>query len=98
MSKQKFEPKRPNLNDYELREEYDFSKMTIVPKGRYAPERRAGKNVTLLDSDVMKAFPTDESVNEALRLVMQAARIPSKKKTIIKKKPSATRRSVRPST
>ncbi len=91
-------PKRPNPNDYELREEYDFSKMTIVPKGRYAPERRAGKNVALLAPDVMKAFPTDESVNEALRLVMQAARIPSKEKTIIKKKPSATRRSVRPST
>ena len=37
--------------------------MTIVPKGRYAPERRAGKNVALLAPDVMKAFPTDESVN-----------------------------------
>ena len=92
-------PKRTNPNDYELREEYDFSKMTIVPKGRYAHERRAGKNVALLAPDVMKAFPTDESVNEALRLVMQAARIPSKKKTVInKKKPSAARRSVRPST
>jgi hypothetical protein len=91
-------PKRTNPNDYELQAEYDFSKMTIVPKGRYAPERRAGKNVALLDPDVMKAFPTDESVNEALRLVMQAARIPHKKRTIVKKKPSATRRSVRPST
>ena len=91
-------PKRTNPNDYELREEYDFSKMTIVPKGRYAPERRAGKNVALLAPDVMKAFPTDESVNEALRLVMQAARIPSSKKTVVKKKPSATRRSIRPST
>lgn len=91
-------PKRTNPNDYELREEYDFSKMPIVPKGRYAPERRAGKNVALLDPDVMMAFPTDESVNEALRLVMQAARIPRKKKTLVKKRSSATRRSVRPQT
>lgn len=65
-------------NDYELRDEYDLSKMTIVPKGRYAPHRRVGKNVVLLAPDVAQAFPTDESVNEALRLVMQMASIPSK--------------------
>lgn len=67
-------------NDYELRDEYDFSKMTIVPKGRYAPHRRAGKNVVLLAPDVANAFPNDESVNTALRLVMQMARIPSQRK------------------
>lgn len=68
-------------NDYELRDEYDLAKMTIVAKGRYAPERRAGKNVVLLAPDVVRAFPTDDSVNEALRLVMQMARIPGKRKT-----------------
>jgi hypothetical protein len=67
-------------NDYELRDEYDFSKMTIVPKGRYAPHRRAGKNVVLLDPDVVQAFPNDESVNAALRLVMQMASIPSQRR------------------
>jgi hypothetical protein len=69
-----------NPNDYELRDEYDFSKMTAVAKGRYASRRRSGKNVILLAPDVVQAFPTDESVNEALRLVMQMARIPSKRK------------------
>ena len=68
-------------NDYDLRAEYDFSKMTIVPKGRYAPERRAGQNVALLAPDVAQAFPTDESVNDALRLVMQMADIPSKRRS-----------------
>jgi hypothetical protein len=67
-------------NDYELRDEYDLSKMTVVPKGRYAPHRRAGKNVVVLAPDVVQAFPDDESVNEALRLVMQIAEIPSKHK------------------
>ena len=71
--------KPSNPNDYELRDEYDFSTMTIVPKGRYAPHRRAGKNVVLLAPDVMRAFPSDESVNDALRLVMQIARRPSKR-------------------
>ena len=64
--------------DYELRDEYDLSKMTIVAKGRYAPHRRAGKNVVLLASDVVEVFPTDEAVNEALRLVMQMVKSPSK--------------------
>jgi hypothetical protein len=29
-------------DDYDLREEYDLSQLPIVPKGRYAPERRVG--------------------------------------------------------
>ena len=70
---------KPNdSDDYELRDEYDLSKMTIVAKGRYAPDRRAGKNVVLLAPDVAQAFPTDEAVNEALRLIMQMMEIPSK--------------------
>ncbi|MGA9348710.1 MAG: hypothetical protein WBW48_07890 [Anaerolineae bacterium] len=70
--------KPTDLDDYELRDEYDLSKMTVVAKGRYAPERRAGKNVVLLAPDVVQVFPTDEAVNEALRLVMQIAQIPNK--------------------
>ncbi len=63
---------KPNKSeDYELRDEYDLSQMMVVAKGRYASHRRAGKNVILLASDVVEAFPTDEAVNEALRLVMQ---------------------------
>ncbi len=68
-------PKRRDPSDYELRDEYDLAKMTIVPKGRYAPERRAGKNLVVLAPDVAQAFPTDESVNEALRMVLQLAKI-----------------------
>ncbi len=72
--------KPSDLDDYELRDEYDLSKMTIVAKGRYAPHRRVGKNVVLLAPDVVQVFPTDEAVNEALRLVMQIAKIPDKYK------------------
>ena len=70
---------KPNdADDYELREEYDLSKMTVVAKGRYAPHRRAGKNVILLAPEVVQAFPTDEAVNEALRLVMRIAEVTAK--------------------
>jgi len=69
--------KQPDHENYELRDEYDLSTMTIVPKGRYAPHRRVGKNVALLAPDLVQAFPTDEAVNEALRLVLRIARIPA---------------------
>ena len=65
----------PN-DDYELREEYDLSQLPIMPKGRYAPDRRAGTNLIVLDPDVAQAFPDDEAVNAALRLVLQMTRIP----------------------
>lgn len=57
----------------ELLPEYDFSKMTGGVKGKYAERYKAGINLVLLEPDVAKAFPTAESVNEALRLLMQIA-------------------------
>ena len=72
--------KRHDPDDYELRDEYDLSRMTVVPKGRYAPHRRAGKNVIVLAPDVIQAFPTDEAVNNALRLVIRMAKIPRRRR------------------
>ena len=57
----------------ELRPEYDFSKMKEGVKGKYIERYRAGTNLVLLDPDVAQAFPTNDSVNEALRLLMQIA-------------------------
>jgi hypothetical protein len=65
----------PKQEDYELKDEYDLSKMTILPKGRFSPERRIGKNIVVLEPDIAKAFPSDEEVNEALRLLLKASRI-----------------------
>ena len=62
-------PQQNKRDDYELRDEYDFSKMNIVAKGRYAPERRAGKNVVLLAPDVAQRFrPMMPSTGVAPRL------------------------------
>jgi hypothetical protein len=63
-------------DDYELREEYDLSKMAILPRGRFDPKRRIGTNVVVLEPEIAKAFPNDEAVNEALRLVLKASKIP----------------------
>ncbi len=69
-------PKQLHDDDYELRDEYDLATMTIVPKGRFAPERRIGQNIAVLEPELARAFPDDASVNEALRLALEIARIP----------------------
>ena len=72
---------KKNSDDYELREEYDLYELPIMPKGRYAPERRVGKNLVVLDPDVAQAFPDDEAVNTALRLILQITQISRKATT-----------------
>jgi hypothetical protein len=62
--------------DDELRPEYDLRELLKGGvRGKYAERYRAGTNLVLLDPDVAKAFPSEEAVNEALRLVIQLARL-----------------------
>jgi hypothetical protein len=46
---------------------------------------RAGTNLVLLDPDVAKAFPDEDAVNEALRLVIRLIEIQQGKKDILPK-------------
>ncbi len=57
----------------ELRPEYNFAAMQGGVRGKYVQRYRASTNLVLLDPDIAKAFPTDASVNEALRLLLQIA-------------------------
>lgn len=57
----------------DLRPEYDFSKMKFVGWGIYAKRYRSSTNLALLEPELRKAFPDDESVNEALRVIAKAA-------------------------
>ena len=62
----------------ELRPEYDLATLLKgAARGKYAERYKQGTNLVLLEPDVAAAFPTQEAVNEALRLVMQLARIPA---------------------
>ncbi len=62
----------------ELRPEYDFNELLKGGvRGKYVERYRAGTNVVLLAPDVAQAFPTEDAVNEALRLVMRMAKIPA---------------------
>lgn len=60
--------------DDELLPEYDLAQLQGGVKGKYAELYRQGTNLVLLEPDVAKAFPTAQSVNEALRLLMKLAK------------------------
>ena len=82
----------------EMRPEYDFSKLKLVGRGIYAKRYRSGTNIVLLDPDIRAAFPDDESVNEALRVIAKAAKQQASraKKVSVRTRPStrARRKSV----
>jgi hypothetical protein len=64
--------------DDDLRPEYDLTQLLKGGvRGKYAERYRAGTNLVLLAPDVAQAFPTEEAVNQALRLVLQLAKIPT---------------------
>ena len=58
-------------NKDDLRSEYDFS--TGV-RGKHYQQYQAGTNVVILDADVAQAFKDSESVNRALRLLLDLAK------------------------
>lgn len=58
-------------SDDELRPEYDLSKLKGGVRGKYAKQFRAGTNLVLLSPDVAAYFPTEESVNSALRSLVE---------------------------
>ncbi|MDM8515496.1 hypothetical protein QUF76_04795 [Desulfobacterales bacterium HSG16] len=62
-----------NEMDDDLRPEYDLSKLRGGVRGKYASKYREGTNLILLESDVAEVFKDNESVNEALRLLIKIA-------------------------
>ncbi len=65
----------------DLRTEYGLSELLKAGvQGKYAERFREGTNLVLLAPDVAEAFPTAESVNEALRLVLQLTELRKKRR------------------
>lgn len=62
----------------DLRPEYD---LTLLLKdgmrGKYTDAYARGTNLVLLAPDVAEAFPTEEAVNQALRLVIRLSELPA---------------------
>jgi hypothetical protein len=64
-------PVNPSDNNDDLRQEYDFS---AGARGKHHRQYKEGTNVVFLDADVAKAFKDSESVNLALRLLLDLAK------------------------
>ena len=62
--------------DPDLLDEYDFSQGV---RGKYAKRYAEGTNVVVLAPDVAAVFPDAESVNDALRALVQIVRRNSSK-------------------
>lgn len=54
--------------DRDMLEEYDFSKGI---QGKYAKRYAEGTNVVVIEPDVAKYFPDNDSVNKALRTLTE---------------------------
>ncbi|PSO49454.1 MAG: hypothetical protein BRC33_06890 [Cyanobacteria bacterium SW_9_44_58] len=62
-----------NEMEDELRSEYDFAQMEGGVRGKYVERYRSGTNLVWLAPDVASAFPNEEAVNEALRMLINVA-------------------------
>lgn len=63
----------------DLRPEYDEALLTDLLKkgvrGKYVERYRQGTNVVKLAPDIAAAFPTEQSVNEALRKLLASGNV-----------------------
>ncbi len=59
-----------NVEDNEMLPEYDFSKGV---RGKYARRYAEGTNIVVLSPDLARFFPDSESVNRALRALVEVA-------------------------
>lgn len=64
---------RAEANDW-LRPEYTRADLGPIARGKYARRIAAESNVVVIDPAVSKAFPNEESVNAALRSLLELAR------------------------
>ena len=62
------------LGEDELREEYDETVLKNGIRGKYVQRLATGSNIVRLAPDVAAAFPTEEAVNDALRLLLNVAK------------------------
>ena len=76
----------PKSSANEMRAEYDFSKLKGGVRGKYYSKAQAGTNLVLIDPDLAKVFPNDESVNRALRLLLETASDATKQSPSTRKK------------
>ena len=67
--------KRNHVPEVDMLDEYDFSSGV---RGKYSERYAEGNNVVVLSPDVAKVFPNSESVNRALRKLIELSDLTKK--------------------
>lgn len=57
----------------ELRPEYDLSQLKGGIRGKYYRQATAGTNLVLIEPELARVFPDTESVNRALKFLVDTA-------------------------
>ena len=65
--------KKASEMDDDLRPEYDLSQLKRGVRGKYYRQAVAGTNLMLIEPELAEVFPDAESVNRALRLLVDTA-------------------------
>ena len=65
-------PAKRKIDD--LRPEYDLSQLRGGVRGKYYRQAIAGTNLVLIEPELATVFPNTESVNRALRLLVDTAK------------------------
>ena len=60
-----------NIDDDDLRPEYDFKALGKGVRGKYAARASQSVNVVTIDDDLIEAFPSAKAVNDALRSILK---------------------------
>ena len=59
--------------DNDLRSEYDLAQLKGGVRGKYYRQATAGTNLVLIERELADVFPDTESVNRALRMLVNTA-------------------------
>lgn len=62
------------VND-ELRPEYSREDFGAMVRGKYAARLKESSNIVVLDPEIAEAFPNTKAVNDALRGLLELARV-----------------------
>ena len=82
------------MND-DLRPEYDLSQLKGGVRGKYYREATAGTNLVLIEHELADVFPDSESVNRALRMLVNTAAAAAR---TARRRPGASNRRVKSAT
>ncbi len=66
--------------DDDLRPEYDLSQLKGGVRGKYYQRATAGTNLVLIEPELARVFPDAESVNRALKLLVDTAAAASRRR------------------